>query len=135
MPESKVLDSWALLAWILDQEAAAHVGVFLEQAASANLDLMMSWINAGEVYYIVARRHGQENAEEFLRRLPSLPIDLVLPDAVDVVAAAELKSQRRLSYADAFAAALAIREGAALVTGDPELRALSDVLTVDWIGG
>ena len=61
------------------------------------------------------------------------PAALVLPDAVDVIAAAELKSKHRLSYADAFAAGLAIREQAALVTGDPELRAVSDV-TIDWIG-
>ena len=94
----------------------------------------MSWINAGEVHYIVTRRLGSERAGEFLRRLPSLPVDLVLPDEVDIVAAAELKSQRRISYADAFAAALAIREGATLVTGDPEFRGLSDILAVEWIG-
>jgi ribonuclease VapC len=100
----------ALLAWLLDQPAASHLGTLLEHAALGELDLLMSWINSGEVYYIVARRHGAEKAEEFLRRLPSLPIDLVLPDTIDVIAAADLKSKRRLSYADAFAAALAIRD-------------------------
>ena len=47
---------------------------------------------------------------------------------------AKLKANRRLSYADAFAAALAQREAAAIVTGDPELRELADVLRVEWIG-
>jgi hypothetical protein len=68
MPESKAIDSWALLAWLFGQRAAPHVEVLLERAASGKLDLLMSWISAGEVYYIVARRNGRENAEEFLRR-------------------------------------------------------------------
>jgi len=44
------------------------------------------------------------------------------------------KATRRISYADGFAAALAQREGASLVTGDPELKELADVVTVEWIG-
>ncbi len=57
----------------------------------------------------------------FLERLPALPIRLVLPDEEAVIEAARLKSTRRLSYADSFAAALARQEKAVLVTGDPEL--------------
>jgi predicted nucleic acid-binding protein len=59
---------------------------------------------------------------------------LVLPREEDIIAAAKLKSTRRISYADGFAAALAQGEGAALVTGDPELQAMSDVVRVEWIG-
>ena len=66
----------------------------------------MSWINAGEVYCMLARKHDSKAAEEFLTRLPSLPIRLVLPEEEDIIAAARLKSAHRLSYADAFAAAL-----------------------------
>jgi hypothetical protein len=33
-----------------------------------------------------------------------------------------------------FAAALAQRESAALITGDPELKRMSDVLSIEWIG-
>lgn len=38
--------------------------------------------------------------------------------------AAQFKSRHRLSYADAFAAALAHARGVELVTGDPEFRTL-----------
>jgi predicted nucleic acid-binding protein len=84
---------------------------------------------------MMVRKHGQQAAEEFLRRLPTLPIRTVLPDEETVIEAARLKSTRRLSYADSFAAALARREKAVLVTGDPELRQMADVLEVEWIGG
>jgi predicted nucleic acid-binding protein len=135
MPASKVFDSWALLAWLLDQPAASRIEALLQDADQGDdLQLMMSWVNVGEVYYMASRKLDAAKAEEFLKRLPSLPIRLVLPAEEDIIAAARLKAGRRISYADGFAAALAQREGAALVTGDPELKAMADVVTVDWIG-
>lgn len=135
MPGCKVFDSWALLAWLLDQPAAARIEALLQQADQGDhLQLVMSWVNVGEVYYMASRKLDAAKAEEFLTRLPSLPIRLVLPGEEDIITAAKLEAGRRISYADGFAAALALREGAALVTGDPELKAMADVLIVDWIG-
>jgi ribonuclease VapC len=135
MLESKVIDSWALLAWLRGELPAARVSTVLRQADAGELQLLMSWINVGEVYYVLLRKHDPDVAEEFLTRLPSLPIRLVLPNEEGIVAAAKLKATRRLAYADAFAAALAQRENASLITGDPELREMTDVLKVEWIGG
>jgi len=123
-----------MIAWLLDQEAAPRVDAIMQKADAGDLQLLMSWINVGEVYYIAAKRYGREKAERFLERLPSLPIRVVLPDETDIIAAARLKGSRRLAYADAFAAALALRKGATIITGDPELAALKDLLKIDWIG-
>jgi predicted nucleic acid-binding protein len=133
--ESKVVDSWALLAWIRnEQPAAEHVRDCLSRAEEGNIQIAMSWINAGEVYYMLARKHDTRMAERFLRQLPSLPIHLVVPKEPDIIAAAKLKATRKIAYADAFAAALAQAQSAALVTGDPELGEMSDVITIEWIG-
>ena len=35
--------------------------------------MWMSWINAGEVYYMLVRKNSPHVANEFLARLPSLP--------------------------------------------------------------
>jgi predicted nucleic acid-binding protein len=129
-----VFDSWAILAWIRDEPAAPRVDQILQQADAGDLKLSMSWINAGEAYYMLVRKHSQHVADEYLSRLPSLPIRLVLPDEQDVIEAAKLKSTRRISYADGFAAGLAIRQNATLVTGDPELYTLGDILSLEWIG-
>ena len=135
MPNFKVVDAWALLAWLRDEQPAAnHVRDCLQQAEEGTIQLSMSWINAGEVYYMLARKHDPQAAEDFLTRLPSLPIRLVLPQEEDIIAAAKLKSAHRLSYADAFAGALAMKENAPVITGDPELRDLANVITVEWIG-
>jgi predicted nucleic acid-binding protein len=123
-----------MIAWLLDQGAAPRIEAIMQKADAGNLQLLMSWINVGEVYYIAAKRYGREKAERFLERLPSLPIRVVLPDETDIIAAARLKGSRRMAYANAFAAALAIREGATVITGDPELAALKDLLKIDWIG-
>lgn len=133
-PDSKVLDSWALLAWIFDEKSAAHIDDVLRQADAGEIQLLMSWINAGEVYYILSRKRSGLAADEFLARLPSLPIRLVLPDGNAIGTAAKLKSTHRISYADGFAAALATEHDAALITGDPELRDMGDVLAIEWIG-
>ena len=133
-PASKVVDSWALLAWLRDEKPAVHVQKVLQQAEAGEIQLLMSWINAGEVYYMLARKHGATMADEFLARLPSLPIRLVKPDEGAIIAAAKLKSTYRISYADAFAAALAQKEDAALITGDPELKGMSERLEIEWIG-
>ena len=123
-----------MIAWLLDRGVASKAQAIIQQADAGKLQLLMSWINVGEVYYIAAKRYGREKAEKFLYRLPSLPIRVVLPDESDIIAAARLKGSRRLAYPDAFATALALREGATVITGDRELAALKDLLDVDWIG-
>jgi hypothetical protein len=42
MPESKVIDAWAMIAWLLDQTAAPVVELFLQEADAGNLNLVMS---------------------------------------------------------------------------------------------
>jgi predicted nucleic acid-binding protein len=39
----------------------------------------------------------------------------------------------QLFYADAFAAATAIAQDAAIVTGDPEFAPLRDLVEIDWL--
>lgn len=93
----------------------------------------MSDINLGEVLYHTERRHGAAEAQETLVEIESLPIQMVGVTRAQVVAAAHLKANYRISYADAFAAALAQKHDAALVTGDPEFHALGKALAVEWL--
>lgn len=110
------LDSWVVLRLLENTEpAASRVDEVLEQQRP-----VMSWINLGEVYYVIARDHSEPEADETLRDLrPKLSLDL--PFEARVVHAARLKAQHAFAYADAFAAATAIAHQAVLLTGDPEL--------------
>ena len=80
----------------------------------------MSWINLGEVHYVVHRLHGETAAAETIRDLRSA-LDVRFPDERLIIDAAHIKAEFPLAYADAFAAALAASTDSTLWTGDPEL--------------
>lgn len=121
-----VFDSWALLAWLGGEEPAdAEVQSLLDAAAAARVELCMSIVNLGEVYYATARKSGIEKAREDRVSLLQSPIRFVEVDNDLVWEAAEIKTVHALAYADAFAAALTVRLKAVLVTGDPEFEVLA----------
>ena len=71
-----------------------------------------------------------------MESLAQTPIEVWPAGRDDVFAAARLKAGFKMSFADAFAAATAMGLNAALVTGDPELRALEDagLVRLEWVG-
>ncbi len=81
---------------------------------------VMSWISLGEVSYFVERRAGADRARRVVREL-RLRLTLDLPTEARVLAAAHLKAEYPMAYADAFAVATAIAHSANLLTGDPEI--------------
>ena len=109
------LDSWAVLRWLEGEEPAASR---VEAALSARP--VMSWINLGEVSYIVERKAGQTQAHLVIRDLRRRLI-LDLPTEARVLEAAAIKTRYPIAYADAFAVATAIGRDAVLLTGDPEI--------------
>lgn len=74
-----------------------------------------------------------EHAEEFLRRLETLPIQRVANAFADILEAARMKARFPISYADAFAVATAIRTNAVIVTGDPGFQSVSHLVQIDWL--
>ena len=112
---TECLDSWAILRWLDgDEPAAARV-----EAAMPSRPVT-SWINLGEVAYIVERRAGVDRARRVVRELrPRLTLDL--PSEARVLEAAHLKAGYAMAYADAFAVATAIAHRATLLTGNPEI--------------
>lgn len=109
------LDSWAVLRWLEGEEpAAARV-----DAAMAGRPIM-SWINLGEVSYVVERAAGPEQARQVVRDLRR-SIRLEVPSAGRILEAARIKARHAMAYADAFAVATTLAHGARLLTGDPEI--------------
>ena len=134
MPESiKVVDSCGMVAWIHDEPAAPAFEAFLQAADAGTVELCMSWINVAETFYILAKRVSPAVAEEFINRLPSLPIRTVLSDEEGIMAAARVKAAHPVAFGDAFAIALAQAGQASVITGDDEIRRCG-LVPVDWIG-
>lgn len=127
-----VLDAWAVLALLEKEEpAASRVRDLLQETQQGRAKAFISTINLGEVFYIVGRSRGEDEAKEVLDRIRALEIELLSADDDRVMEAARLKLHYQISYTDAFAAATAEELSATLMTGDPELIALKDVLPID----
>lgn len=110
-----VLDAWAVLHLLGSSDAAAT-----RVARALEADPVMSWMNIGEVAYVLERRVGRDAAEEAVRDLrPLLRLDEVTPERT--LAAARLKAVHGCPCVDAFAAATALAHDAVLLTGDPDL--------------
>lgn len=135
---TRVLDAWAVLAWLQGEPAGARVRAMIQSAATGSLVLHFSIVNAGEAFYLTARRGGLAAAQAYWSRLLAIQPTIRLAAATNerVEQAARVKASHPISYADAFAVALARELSAPVVTGDPELNRLAHagLLTVDWLG-
>ncbi len=121
---SAVLDSYALIALVQRQAGAETVRTAVEAG-----DARMSWINLGEVFYILSRRIGLQRARRIVDDA-QVEVRIEAPDGALTLAAATLKARGRIAYADCFAVALAQRENLPVLTGDPEILALRDKVAV-----
>jgi ribonuclease VapC len=128
-----VLDSYALLVHFQREPGGEAVRDVLVDAVDGRAELYLSTVNLGEIAYIAERERGLPAAEMSLAAIDQLPIRIVDPNRRRVLEAAHLKAHYPIAYADAFAAALAIEFDAALVTGDPEFRAVESIVEVMWL--
>ena len=130
---TKVLDSFALLAYLGKEPGYLIVQEALARAAQGHEKLLMSTVNWGEIYYILSRRHGKDKTEATLNLIETFPIQLIPADISLSREAAKIKAAHSLSYADCFAAALARRENCPVLTGDKEFRRLPPEYKIFWI--
>ncbi len=135
-PEHKrlVLDSFALIAFFEGESGGDLVTGLFERATKGKCELFLCVVNLGEIAYIVERERGLSTAQEVLARIDELPISIGDVDRRLALAAAHLKAQYPIAYADCFAAAFAQIKDAALVTGDPEFRnaGVDAVIPIVW---
>jgi ribonuclease VapC len=131
--ETFVLDSFAVLALFGREPGSQQVADLLRKAQKEKTRVLMTWVNAGEIAYIVERRWGIERLCTALAVMESTALEIVPVERELALMAAHIKAEHAISYADAFAAALAQHSAATLVTGDPEFKRLEGVLDIHWL--
>lgn len=132
-PKGFVLDSWAVLAYLGDEAASQEAAELIANAHEQRTPMYMSSVNAGEVWYIVAREVSEADADKAIADLVRLGIELIDTDWPLTRSAAAFKANHRMSYADCFAAALAKERRCALVTGDPEFKQIESEVSIRWL--
>lgn len=128
-----VFDTFAILAYFLAEPGGGKVRELLGRAEAGETSLAMSLINVGEVFYILSREQGSPKAQSILADLRSLTIRFYDATEERILVAARLKADYPISYADAFAASLAIELNASLVTGDSEFKTIKEKLSLFWL--
>ena len=128
-----VLDTWAVIAYLEDEPSGEQVEDLIATAHEEQVPIYMSVVNVGEVWYTMAREISEEEANASVKSLRDLRIQFEDADWELTQEAARFKSQHKMSYADAFAAALAKVKKADLVTGDNEFKPLDGEIKISWI--
>lgn len=132
-PKTIVLDSWAIMSYLQGEPSAEKVADIIADAHEENVPLLMSVVNAGEVWYIIARRTSEADADRSMRQLRQLGIEMVDADWDIAHDAGRFKAKNKMSFADCFAAALAKQRKAHLATGDQEFKQVEPDISVIWL--
>ena len=133
---SYVLDSFALIGFLENEKFASRVESLLKQARKGKTVVYLHALHLGEVYYITLREQSQNMADLACARIKSFPVRYI--DIIDdelLRNAGWLKANYPISYADAFAASLAITRNSSLLTGDPEFKKLEkkESVSIEWL--
>ena len=130
---AKVLDSYAMMAFFEDEPGADFVRGLILRAEEGGIDLMMSVVNLGEVWYSIARTNSADIADQYVQEIEGMAIEIVNADWPLTRQAAAFKANGKIAYGDCFAATLAKTHQAELITGDEEFKVLQDEIKISWI--
>src|SRR3989304_7427902 len=128
-----ILDSYALIAYFEGEKGAETVAGIFKDALADKAEVFVCVVNWGEMYHIALREGGEDRAELYKSTLAKYPITIIEANKELTLHAARYKAFHRISYADAYATALAKLRKAGLVTDDKEFKPLEKEITVHWI--
>ena len=128
-----VLDASAVISFFEDRSGAAEVEKLVADGLAGKIELFMSVVNWGEVYYSAWRARGQDAARQMAAEISQFPIQIVDADFQLTKSAAELHAKYNLPYADCFAAALSKAGKAKLVTGDQDFAKLKSEIDIQFL--
>jgi ribonuclease VapC len=128
-----VLDAFAFTAYLENEPGAVRVEKIIEDAKEGRCNAYMSIINLGEILYTAERKYGLTKAQDILALIQKMPIEMLPADNQTVLAAAHIKANYPLSYADAFVVVAAQNINGIIMTGDPEFEEVTELVQIEWL--
>lgn len=119
-----LLDTSALLTLRDDEDGADAVAEILALARRQRVHCFGSFLTLMEVFYRVWKDQGEAEGRLAYEQCLSLPLEWVHEDPPLLENAAEIKATYPVSLTDAWIAATAILNDAALVHKDPEFEVI-----------
>ena len=127
-PDAFLLDTSAFLALVEREPGRDRVRDLIERAIRGEVLLHACFVSLTEVRYIVIYKRGPATADETIAELKALPVRWVHSDDALCAEAAEWKANHKVSFADAFVVAAAVRLNANVVHKDPEMVKLGGLI-------
>jgi predicted nucleic acid-binding protein len=129
-----VLDSSAVLRHIDGEAGADRVEEIIRLALLGEAEVQLSALQWGEIAGIQRRRFGVQEQMRVLQSLLQFDIRVIPATAERAVRAAEIKEDRKLAYANAFAIELAMDStDHLLVTADYDFKEVADLARIEFL--
>jgi predicted nucleic acid-binding protein len=126
--DAVVLDTSACFAFLENEAGADIVETYLLDAGAKRVAVHASFASLTEVEYIIIQERSAADATVALAKLKGWPVQWHHTDDLLCSEAAKLKAAHKISFADAFVAATALRLDATLVHKDPDFDALKGII-------
>ena len=128
-----ILDAFAFMTYFENEPGAERVEQILHDVKGGRARACISIINLGEVIYNTEHRYGLNKAQDTLALIQEMPVEVLPADDQTVFAAAHIKANHPISYADAFVIVAAQQLEGVVMTGDPEFQDVTELAKVEWL--
>jgi PIN domain nuclease of toxin-antitoxin system len=129
-----VLDASAVLRFLDSEAGADRVEEILALRMAQTAEIAISAVQWGEIAGKVRKRLGEPGQARALAMLSRFQPIIVTATSDRAVHAAELKVDRRISYADTFALDVAMDSSDhVLVTADYDFKAVDDLARIEFL--
>lgn len=118
-----LIDSWAWIEYLRGSKPGEKVKEYVED----EVDVVVSTINIAEVYRWILRYYDERVAEEIRIAIGERSMIIEVSEEI-AVQAAHIKHDKGWGLGDSIIYATAKREGAKVLTGDPDFKGLDDVI-------
>lgn len=129
-----VLDASSLIRYVDDQAGSARVEEILAECVAGRADVCISAVQWGEVASNLRKRMGVSHERRILSSLLPSEAEIVPVRAEDAMRTGDLRVDKKIAYADAFAIDLAMQSRShILVTADYDFKAVDDLARIEFL--
>jgi predicted nucleic acid-binding protein len=129
-----VLDSSSLIRYVDNEAGSSRVEEILTECAAGQAEVSISAVQWGEVASNLRKRMGASHERRILSGLLPSEAEIVHASAECAIHAGDLRVDRKIGYADAFALDLAMRSSShTLVTADYGFKAVDDLARIEFL--
>jgi len=121
-----LIDSWAWIEYWKGGELASEAARYIE----GDEESVVSTINIAELYFWVARYYDEGTADEKLATVEKR-CHVVAVEKEVAIDAAKIRVLSKLALADSLILATARRVGGKVISGDPDMKDLEDVVFLE----